>query len=130
VQLRGLFHSALPFIFPLPTRSRVLLQNRIVAQLINKCVSLYGNPKVRYGIGGNQPHASIVKSVQLRLENAEPSVRYHLKQSGNSGGQDGRGAGFLQIIPFSLPIFIPPDARPSSIVRVWHDGSYSGLHAK
>jgi hypothetical protein len=43
--------------------------------------------------------------------------------SGICGGQSGAGAGFLLVLRFPLPIFIPPTApqSPSPIIWVWYN---------
>jgi hypothetical protein len=43
--------------------------------------------------------------------------------SGMCGGQSGAGAGFLRVLRFPLPIFIPPIARqsPSPIILGWYN---------
>jgi hypothetical protein len=43
--------------------------------------------------------------------------------SGICGGQSGTGAGFLRVLRFPLPIFIPPIApqSPSSIIWGWYN---------
>jgi hypothetical protein len=47
---------------------------------------------------------------------------------GICGGQSGGGAGFLRVLLFPMPIFIPPIASqsPSSIIRGWFNRPVSG----
>jgi hypothetical protein len=47
------------------------------------------------------------------LPTAAARLRARVLSSGIYGGQSGAGAGFLQVLRFPLPIFIPPDS-PSS----------------
>jgi hypothetical protein len=51
-------------------------------------------------------------------------VRARVWLRGICGGQSGAAAGFLRVLPFSLPIFIPPISprSPSSIIRGWYNG--------
>jgi hypothetical protein len=46
-----------------------------------------------------------------------------VRSRGICGGQSGAGAGFLRVLRFPLPIFIPPIApqSPSSIIRGWYN---------
>jgi hypothetical protein len=46
------------------------------------------------------------------------AIRARVWSSGICGGQNGAGAGFLRVLRFPLPIFIPPIApqSPSSII--------------
>jgi hypothetical protein len=52
------------------------------------------------------------------LPTAAARVRAHVWSFGICGGQSGAGAGFLRVLQFPLPIFIPPIApqSPSSII--------------
>jgi hypothetical protein len=42
-----------------------------------------------------------------------------LRTGGICGGQSGAGAGFLRVLRFPLPIFIPPIAPQSSSSIIW-----------
>jgi hypothetical protein len=44
------------------------------------------------------------------------------------GGQSGAGAGFLRVLRFPLPIFIPPilPPSPSPTIRGWYNSPVSG----
>jgi hypothetical protein len=50
--------------------------------------------------------------------NAAARVRARVWSCGICGGQSGAGAGFLRVLRFPLPIFVPPIApqSPSSII--------------
>jgi hypothetical protein len=47
------------------------------------------------------------------LHTAAARVRARIWASGICGGQSGAGAGFLRVLRFSLPIFIPPNSPAS-----------------
>jgi hypothetical protein len=48
-----------------------------------------------------------------------PGFRARVWSGGICGGQSGAGAGFLRVLRFSLPIFIPPIAPQSSSSIIW-----------
>jgi hypothetical protein len=56
---------------------------------------------------------AIAQAVSRWLPTAEGRVRARVWSSGICGGQSGAGAGFLRVLRFPLPFFIPPIA-PSS----------------
>jgi hypothetical protein len=56
---------------------------------------------------------AIAQAVSRWLPTAAARVRARVWSSGICGGQSGAGAGFLRVIRFPLPIFIPPNS-PSS----------------
>jgi hypothetical protein len=56
---------------------------------------------------------AIAQAVSRWLPTAAARVRARFWSSGICGGQSGAGAGFLRILRFLLPIFIPPNS-PSS----------------
>jgi hypothetical protein len=56
---------------------------------------------------------TIAKAVGRWLPIAATRVRARVWSSGISGGQSGAGAGFLRLLRFPLPVFIPPN-YPSS----------------
>jgi hypothetical protein len=61
--------------------------------------------------------AAIAQAVSRWLPTAAARVRSRVWSSGICGGQSGAGAGFLRVLRFPLPIFIPPGAgynRPIS----------------
>jgi hypothetical protein len=66
---------------------------------------------------------AIAKAVSRWLPTAVVRVRFRVWSSGICGGQSGAGAGFLRVLQFPLPIFIPPVApqSPSPIVWGWYN---------
>jgi hypothetical protein len=56
---------------------------------------------------------AIAQAVTRWLPTAAARVRSRVWSSGICGGQSGAGAGFLRVLRFSLPIFIPSNS-PSS----------------
>jgi hypothetical protein len=56
---------------------------------------------------------AIAQAVSRWLPTAAARVRARVWSSGICGGQSGAGAGFLRVLRFPLPIFIPPNS-PSS----------------
>jgi hypothetical protein len=65
----------------------------------------------------------IAQAVSRRLPTTAAQVRARVWSCGNCGGQSGVGAGFLRVLRFPLPIFIPPIApqSPSSIIWGWYN---------
>jgi hypothetical protein len=60
--------------------------------------------------------------VKLRsLRTAAAWVRARVRACGICGGQSDTGAGFLRVLRFPLPIFLPPVApqSPSSVIWDW-----------
>jgi hypothetical protein len=51
---------------------------------------------------------AIAQAVSRWLPTATARVRARVLSSGICGGQSGAGAGFLRVLRFPLPIFIPP----------------------
>jgi hypothetical protein len=65
---------------------------------------------------------AIAQVVSRRLPNAAVRVRAQVRSCGICGGQSGIGAGFPRVLPFPLPILIPPIAPDSSsIIRGWYN---------
>jgi hypothetical protein len=60
----------------------------------------------------------MAQAVSRWLPTAAARVRAWVWSCGICGGQSGAGAGFLRVLQFPLPIFIPPIAlqSPSSII--------------
>jgi hypothetical protein len=56
---------------------------------------------------------AIAQAVSRWLPTAAARVQTRVWSSGICGGQSGAGAGFLRVLRFPLPIFIPP-ISPSS----------------
>jgi hypothetical protein len=61
---------------------------------------------------------AIAQAVSRWLPTVAARVRARIWSCGICGGQSGAGAGFLRVLRFPLPIFIPPIApqSPSSII--------------
>jgi hypothetical protein len=60
-----------------------------------------------------QPHVrgrTIAQAVSRWLPTAAGWVQTQVWSSGICGGQSGAGAGFLRVLRFPLPIFIPPNS--------------------
>jgi hypothetical protein len=62
---------------------------------------------------------AIAQAVSRWLPTAAARVRARVWSSGICGGQKGAGAGFLRVLRFPLPIFIPPIAPQSSSSIIW-----------
>jgi hypothetical protein len=62
---------------------------------------------------------AIAQAVNRWLLTAAVRVRAPVWSSGICGGQSGAGAGFLRVLQFYLPIFIPPIAPQSSSHIIW-----------
>jgi hypothetical protein len=79
----------------------------------------------------NRPGVAAVPipSNQIKKKNDEFRPRHSASglslasHRGICGGPSGAGAGFLQVLQFPLPIFIPPifPQSPSSIIRGWYN---------
>jgi hypothetical protein len=61
----------------------------------------------------------LTHSESLLLLELSPSLSYDRWSCGICGGQSGAGAGFLRVLRFPLPIFIPPIALQSSSSIIW-----------
>jgi hypothetical protein len=59
----------------------------------------------------------------FQFPTAAARVRSRVWSSGICGEQSGAGAGFLRVLRFPLPIFIPPIApqSPSPIIWRWYN---------
>jgi hypothetical protein len=66
---------------------------------------------------------AIAQAVSRWLPTAAARVRAQVWLCGICGGQSGSGAGFLRVLRFALPIFIPPISPqpPSSIIWGWYN---------
>jgi hypothetical protein len=74
---------------------------------------------------------AIAQAVSRRLPTTSARVRAQVKLCGICSGQSGTGAGFLRVLRFPLPNFIPPTApHSSSIIRGWYDRPVSGRRTK
>jgi hypothetical protein len=72
---------------------------------------------------------AIAQAVNRWLPTAAARVRSQAKWCGICGGQSAIGADFLRVLQFPLPIFIPPNAPYSSIIRDWYGRPISGRRA-
>jgi hypothetical protein len=66
---------------------------------------------------------AIAQAVSRWCPTAEARVQAQVRSCGICGGQSDIGAGFLRVLRFPLPIFIPPIApqSPSSIIGGWYN---------
>jgi hypothetical protein len=66
---------------------------------------------------------AIAQAVSRWLPTAAAQVRARVWSCGICGGQSGTGAGFLRVLRFPLPIFIPliSPQSPSSIIWRWYN---------
>jgi hypothetical protein len=66
---------------------------------------------------------ALAQAVSRRLPTAAARIRARVWSSGICGEQSGAGAGFLRVLRFPLPIFIPPIApqSPSPIIWGWYN---------
>jgi hypothetical protein len=58
---------------------------------------------------------AIAQAVSPWFPTAEGRARARVWSSGICDGQSGAGAGFLRVLRFPLPIFIPPNSPSSQI---------------
>jgi hypothetical protein len=62
---------------------------------------------------------AISQAVSRWLPTAEARVRARVWSCGICGGQSGAGVGFLRLLRFPLPMFIPPIAPQSPSFTIW-----------
>jgi hypothetical protein len=62
---------------------------------------------------------AIAQAVSRWLPTAAARVRSQVWSSGICDGQSGAGAGFLRVLRFPLPIFIPPIPPQSPSPIIW-----------
>jgi hypothetical protein len=65
------------------------------------------------------PGRAIAEAVSRWLPTAAARVQSQVWSSGICDGQSGAGAGFLRVLRFPLPIFIPPIAPQSTSSIIW-----------
>jgi hypothetical protein len=76
-------------------------------------------------------HPQISCAIAQAVSRLLPTVAAQVRSCGICGGQSGIGAGFLKVIPFPLPILIPPTApHSSSIIHGWYNRPLNGQHTK
>jgi hypothetical protein len=68
---------------------------------------------------------AIAQAVSRWLSTAAARVRARVWSCGICGGHSGAGAGFLRVLRFPLPVFIPPITPQSSSSIIW--GWYNRL---
>jgi hypothetical protein len=74
---------------------------------------------------------AIAQAVSHRLPTTGVQVRAQVMSCGICSGQSGTRAGFLPVLWFPLPIFIPPTGpHSSSIIRSWYNRPDSGRRTK
>jgi hypothetical protein len=73
---------------------------------------------------------AIVPVVSRWLTTAAVRVRSRVWSSGICGGRSGTGAGFLRVLRFPLPIFIPPNSPSSYSPGASYNSLIIGRHAK
>jgi hypothetical protein len=64
-------------------------------------------------------HLVILRSSYLLTHRELTQIIARVWSYGICGGQSGAGAGFLRVLRFPLPIFIPPIAPQSSSSIIW-----------
>jgi hypothetical protein len=61
---------------------------------------------------------AVAQAASRRLHTAATRIRARVWPCGTCGGQSSTGVGFLRVLRFLLPIFIPPTAPHSSCIVV------------
>jgi hypothetical protein len=85
---------------------------------------------VLYIVGGVATGRLLVQGAVSRwLPTTAGRVRARVCSSGFRGGESGAGAGFLRVLRFSPPIFIPPNSPSSQSLGASTRGQ-SGRHAE
>jgi hypothetical protein len=73
---------------------------------------------------------AIAQAVSHWLPTAAARVRSRVWSSGICRGQSGAEAGFLRVLRFPLPIYIPPNSPTSQSPRAGYKWPISGRHAE
>jgi hypothetical protein len=82
-------------------------------------------------VEGDEKGRAIAQAVIRRLSSAAAWLRALVRSCWICRRQSGIGAGFLRVLRFPLPIFIPPTApHASSITRGWYNRPVSGRSTK
>jgi hypothetical protein len=90
------------------------------------CLRGYGGPRR----ANTEIGRAVAQAVSRQLPTTEARVRSQVKLYGIYDGQNDIGAGFHRILLFPLPIFIPPNAACSSIIRGWYNRPIGGRRTK
>jgi hypothetical protein len=91
-------------------------------------VDVSGDQTKKCRMGGR----AIAQAVSRRLPTAAARVGAQVRSCGICGGLSGTGEGFIRVLPFPLPILIPPTAPYSSAptIQRWYNRPDSGRRTK
>jgi hypothetical protein len=74
--------------------------------------------------------SAVTQAVSCRLPTATTWVQSQFESCEIYGEQTGIGAGFLAVLRFPVPILIPPNAPPSSVIWGWYNRPISDRRTK